>query len=1155
MIKLLRAGSLMALLCGTLLSVSVDSNAQATDKEAARVAKMTPDLLSVMKGRQSANGRMAAPGPGGSTDDYVIVDGAVAIEGVAVDQRGDALLTQLQALGLREGVAFKSMIFGYLPIDKLDELKDVSILRYARPYYKPVNNVGKVTSQGDKSLRADVARSLYNVTGAGSKVGVISDSYDVLKGAAAGVASGDLPAAGVQVIDDFTSGADEGRAMAEIIHDVAPGSAIAFNTAYRGQAGFAKGIIDLANAGCNIIVDDIIYLAEPFFQDGIVGQAVDQVVNNNNVSYFSAAGNQARASYMSQFRNSGINLPGYGIAHDFGGGDIYQKVTIPTGGTIRLSFQWDDPFRSVSGGTGAKTDLDILIFRGNSLVASGASDNIFSGDPAEVTGTYTNTTGAPLEVNVVIVKYAGPDPGVLRWVNFGSRTSLVEYDTKTGASFGHSNATRAISVGAAPYFNTPAYNSRLTTATIETFSSAGGVPVYFDATGQRINGTTGITRQKPEITSVDGGNNTFFSSDYEGDGFPNFFGTSAAAPHAAAVAALMQERAGNKLSPSQILTTMQQTALDMDDPATQGFDTDFDFGTGYGFIQADKALQSLGGSTLVITGVNTLSCVSTSAGERELTFSPQYSGSNGQPVTFSVLNEKAATTDAGPYTLRLYTDNPVITLRADQAGATGTASYSYNWLAACNAAVTTNQPPVFNGVPTLTGTIGTAFRYAVPATAFTDPEGQPMTFAMTNLPAGLSFDVPTRVISGTPQQVGSTNATLTATDPSGAATSGTVTIVVSNTSTAPADPASLTITSFSCNTISAGQFSVDFVVGYSNGSFTPALPPLFINGVTANGQLGVQYTYVYDGNQYVLPIQDQTTRSTYFVWNFRAACGNLPVANRPPVFNGTTAQSGVVGVPFSYTLPATVFTDPDGQTGLTYTATSLPAGLTFTASTRIIRGTPTTAGQYTVQLTARDPGGLTATGTLPITITQTAPVAFAITSVSTVSCESLTPSLRRITFTPQYTGASNAPITFQVVNESMPTTNAGPYSLNLYTDNPTISLRAEQAGTVVTYAYNWLAACNVNSRLGAPEARESLEVAVLANPSVGETAEIEIRGALGQSLELQLVNERGQSVSHASVKQAAAIERQKVTLGRQTGVYLLKVSAQDQTRTVRIIKN
>ncbi len=1160
MIKQLRAGSLLALLCGALLSAPTNSYAQATSKDAARVAKMTPDLLAVMKGRLSANGRMAAPGPGGSTDDYVIVDGAVAIEGVAVDQRGDALLTQLQTLGLREGVAFKSMIFGYLPIDKLDELKDVSALHYARPYYKPINNVGKVTSQGDKSLRADVARTTYSVTGAGSKVGVISDSYDVLKGAAAGVASGDLPAEGVQVLDDFTSGADEGRAMAEIVHDVAPGAAIAFNTAYRGQAGFAKGIIDLANAGCNIIVDDIIYLAEPFFQDGIVGQAVDQVVSNNNVSYFSAAGNQARASYMSQFRNSGINLPGFGIAHDFGGGDIYQKVTIPAGGTIRLSFQWDEPFRSVSGGAGAKTDLDILIFRGipsanNQPVAYGASDNIFSGDAAEVTGTYTNTTGAPLEVNVVIVKYAGPDPGVLRWVNFGSRTSIVEYSTQTGASFGHSNATRAICVGAAPYFNTPAYNSRLTTAVIETFSSAGGVPVYFDAAGQRINGTTGVTRQKPEITAVDGGNNTFFSSDYEGDGFPNFFGTSAAAPHAAAVAALMQERAGNKLSSSQILSTMQQTALDMDDPVTPGFDTGFDFGTGYGFIQADRALQSLGGSTLVITGVNTLSCVSTSGAERQLTFNPQYSGSNGQPITFQVLNEKAATTDAGPYTLRLYTDNPVITLRADQAGATGTTSFSYNWLAACNAATTTNQPPVFNGVPTLTGTIGTAFRYAVPATAFTDPEGQPMTFAMTNLPAGLVFDVPTRVISGTPQQIDTANATLTATDPSGAATSGTVTIVVSDTAPAPANPASLTVTSFTCNTISAGQYSVDFVVGYSNGTFTPALPALFMNGVTGNGQLGVRYTYVYDGNQYVLPVQDEATRSTYFVWNFRAACGNLPVANRAPVFNGTTPQLGVVGTPFSYTVPATTFTDPDGQAGLTYAATSLPAGLTFTASTRIIRGTPTTAGQYTVQLTARDPGGLTATGTLPITITQTAPIAFAITSVNTTGCESLSPSLRRVTFTPQYAGATSAPITFQVVNESMPTTNAGPYSLNLYTDNPTVSLRAEQGGTVTTYAYNWLTACTANSRTGVSEVGESLDVAVLANPSTGETIDVEIRGVAGQPIDLQLVDERGQAVSRSSVKQAATVERQTVKLGRQTGTYLLTVGTKEQTKTIRVLKN
>src|SRR3712207_8995845 len=37
---------------------------------------------------------------------------------------------------------------------------------------------------------------------------------------------------------------------------------------------FAKGILDLQKAGCNIITDDIAYFAEPMFQDGIIAQAV-----------------------------------------------------------------------------------------------------------------------------------------------------------------------------------------------------------------------------------------------------------------------------------------------------------------------------------------------------------------------------------------------------------------------------------------------------------------------------------------------------------------------------------------------------------------------------------------------------------------------------------------------------------------------------------------------------------------------------------------------------------------------------------------------------------------------------------------------------------------------------------------------------------------
>jgi hypothetical protein len=192
----------------------------------------------------------------------------------------------------------------------------------------------------------------------------------------------------------------------------------------------------------------------------------------------------------------------------------------------------------------------------------------------------------------------------------------------------------------------------------------------------------------------------------------------------------------------------------------------------------------------------------------------------------------------------------------------------------------------------------------------------------------------------------------------------------------------------------------------------------------------------------------------------------VETANQAPVVaQAISAQSATAGQAFSLVIPQGTFTDPEGQP-LTYAMSSLPAGLSFSGST--LSGTPTTAGQSTITLTATDPGTLQATTSFVLTITApntppttptTPTTGFAITGVSTERCESVSATERRVSFTPQYSGLNGQAVTFSVVGLMMPTTNPGPYTLNIYTDNPTISLQAEQSGTPVSFAYSWLAAC------------------------------------------------------------------------------------------------
>jgi hypothetical protein len=262
-------------------------------------------------------------------------------------------------------------------------------------------------------------------------------------------------------------------------------------------------------------------------------------------------------------------------------------------------------------------------------------------------------------------------------------------------------------------------------------------------------------------------------------------------------------------------------------------------------------------------------------------------------------------------------------------------------------------------------------------------------------------------------------------------------------------------------------------------------------------------------------------------------------------------QTATVGVGFSYVVPAF-----SGTTPITYSASGLPAGLSFDASSRTISGTPTMAQVGNVTITATNSAG-TGSGSFTITVSP-APVGgtFAIAGVTTNSCAQLTPDSRQVTFTPQYSSSDGSPISFRTVNESVATTAGGPHTLRLYTDNPVVTLEATQSGKVVTFSYNWLSFCNSssNTRIGVAEQRETMLVTVLGNPVVNEQVELEIRGALDESVRIQASDNQGRTMHEMTINQARQVERASIQLGRSTGLYLLRVSTPTQQQVIKLIR-
>jgi hypothetical protein len=361
-----------------------------------------------------------------------------------------ALRPALQARGfvLTAERANLHFVEGQLPVTQLapgaaglEALASQGLLG-VRAILKPTTNAGRVLNQADyllESYRVRGAQAGYS--GKGLRVGVMSDSYNSQGGAASGVASGDLPAS-VQVLQDLGAGqgSDEGRAMIELIHDIAPDAGAAFSSVFNGEANFADQLLSLADptkGNCKVIVDDITYFDEPMFQDGVIAQAVNEAASRLGVSYFSSAGNGADESceYASPvFKTLGTSATGdadldFGASFSSGGtSDTRQHFSIPKGGTLVIALQWSDPFYTKSG---VKTDLDMYLvktrangvgLKGDTVAVSG-NDNLRSQTPSEIFG-YTNNNDTDTEFDLIIYRYRGTANIHLVWRWFASHRVL-----------------------------------------------------------------------------------------------------------------------------------------------------------------------------------------------------------------------------------------------------------------------------------------------------------------------------------------------------------------------------------------------------------------------------------------------------------------------------------------------------------------------------------------------------------------------------------------------------------------------------------------------------------------------------------------------------------------------------------------------------------
>ena len=417
---------------------------------------------------------------------------------------------------------------------------------------------GSVTSAGDGILHAADLRSLLGVDGTGVKVGLISDGVDSWEDSRT---AGDLPQS-ITIHPNRAGEGDQGTAMLEIIYDLAPGAELFFSSGIGPAANMVGSIEWLVAQGCDVIVDGVGLYLEPMFEDGQVALAAADAVGDG-VVYVSAAGDDAQRHHQATYAPDE-----YGY-HQFESGDNMLVIETSYGAPVMPVLQWSDPFGDSDNDYG----LDLYAWTGSQWSYILSIDAVQDGDDDPLEDGLFSNTYAPY-LGWAIYANAGAETRELEFFVLGSLEGIELSDITPGDSvFGHPAVEAVIAVGAidaADFDNDD----------IEPSSSNGPSTIYTSFVSQ-----TSVQRQSLDVAGIDGVH-TFVGQ--EGPFYDPFFGTSAAAPHVAAIAALLLE-INPSLTPAQVQDLINGNAVDIEAPG-------YDPVSGYGRADALATISAAPGT-------------------------------------------------------------------------------------------------------------------------------------------------------------------------------------------------------------------------------------------------------------------------------------------------------------------------------------------------------------------------------------------------------------------------------------------------------------------------------------------------------------------------------------------------------------------------------